>query len=131
MDEKETMSTPSGETAVRRAVTSHPRLFENNRYVYPVLSRRSGGISVGINLNPDKICNFDCIYCQVDRTVPPVLRKVDEDRIIRELTALLDDTLSGSLFQAPGLSGYSGPPETDQRYRILRRRRAHNLSPVS
>lgn len=101
MDEKETMSTPSGETAVRRAVTAHPRLFENNRYVYPVLSRRSGGISVGINLNPDKICNFDCIYCQVDRMVPPVLRKVDEDRIIRELTALLDDTLSGSLFQHP------------------------------
>ena len=101
MDEKETTSTPSGETAVRQAVTSHPRLFENNRYVYPVLSRRSGGISVGINLNPDKICNFDCIYCQVDRTVPPVLREVDEDRIIRELTALLDDALSGGLFQLP------------------------------
>lgn len=101
MDEKETKSTPSGETAVRQAVTSHPRLFENNRYVYPVLSRRSGGISVGINLNPDKICNFDCIYCQVDRTVPPALRDVDEDRIIRELTALLDDALSGGLFQHP------------------------------
>ena len=101
MDEKETVSTPSGETAVRRAVTSHPRLFENNRYVYPVLSRRSGGVSVGINLNPDKVCNFDCIYCQVDRTIPPVLRKVDEDRIIRELTALLDDVLSGGLFQHP------------------------------
>ncbi|MCY3765607.1 MAG: radical SAM protein [Gemmatimonadetes bacterium] len=101
MGERETTSTPSGETAVRRAVTSHPRLFENNRYVYPVLSRRSGGISVGINLNPDKICNFDCIYCQVDRKFPPVLRDVDEDRIIRELTALLDDTLSGGLYQQP------------------------------
>ena len=101
MDENETMPSLSGETAVRRAVTSHPRLFENSRYVYPVLSRRSGGISVGINLNPDKICNFDCIYCQVDRTVPPVLREVDEDRIIEELTTLLDNTLSGSLFQHP------------------------------
>ena len=84
---------------MRRAVTSHPRLFENNRYVYPVLSRRSGGISIGINLNPDKICNFDCIYCQVDRTVPPVLRDVDEDRIIHELEALLGDVLSGRIFQ--------------------------------
>lgn len=101
MDGNETMASSTGESAVRRAVTSHPRRFENSRYVYPVLSRRSGGISVGINLNPDKICNFDCIYCQVDRTVAPVLRKVDEDRIIRELTALLDDTLSGSLFQHP------------------------------
>ena len=95
------MSTPSGETAVHRAVTSHSRLFESNRYVYPVLSRRSGGISVGINLNPDKICNFDCIYCQVDRTVPPVLREVDEDRVIEELNALLGDTLSGRLYQHP------------------------------
>ena len=101
MDENESMSSPNREMAVRRAVTSHSRLFEKNRYVYPVLSRRSGGISIGINLNPDKICNFDCVYCQVDRTVPPVLRKVDEDRIIRELGALLDDTLSGRLFQHP------------------------------
>ncbi len=95
------MSTPSGDTAVRRAVTSHPRRFEKNRYVYPVLSRRSGGISIGINLNPDKICNFDCIYCQVDRTVGPVLREVDEDRIIEELRALLGDTLEGRLFEQP------------------------------
>lgn len=99
MNDSGTSSTPSGETAVRRAVTSHPRLFENNRYVYPVLSRRSGGISIGINLNPDKICNFDCIYCQVDRVVPPVLRDVDEDRVIQELEALLGDVLSGRIFQ--------------------------------
>ena len=48
----------------------HERSFEANRFVYPVLSRRAGGLSVGINLNPDKICNFDCIYCQVDRVSP-------------------------------------------------------------
>ena len=46
---------------------SHPRSFEANRYVYPVLSRRAGGISIGVNLNADKICNFHCVYCQVDR----------------------------------------------------------------
>jgi wyosine [tRNA(Phe)-imidazoG37] synthetase (radical SAM superfamily) len=62
----------------------HPRLFRANLYVYPVLSRRSGGVSVGINLNPDKACNFDCIYCQVDRTQAPQeyfvgLPKLQED----------------------------------------------------
>ncbi len=46
----------------------HQRTFEANKFVYPVLSRRSRGISIGVNLNPDKVCNFDCIYCQVDRT---------------------------------------------------------------
>jgi wyosine [tRNA(Phe)-imidazoG37] synthetase (radical SAM superfamily) len=46
---------------------SHPRSFAENLYVYPVLSRRAGGISLGVNLNRDKFCNFGCIYCQVDR----------------------------------------------------------------
>ncbi len=39
---------------------------EAGRLVYPVLSRRSGGLSVGVNLFPDrKLCNFDCPYCEV------------------------------------------------------------------
>jgi wyosine [tRNA(Phe)-imidazoG37] synthetase (radical SAM superfamily) len=67
----------------------HSRRFESNRYVYAVLSRRSKGISVGVNLNPDKVCNFDCIYCQVDRTTPPEVRRVDESRLFRELGELL------------------------------------------
>ena len=34
--------------------------------VYPVLSRRSGGLSLGVNLFPDaKSCSFDCPYCEV------------------------------------------------------------------
>lgn len=42
-----------------------PRTRRKNRYVYAVLSRRSRGISVGINLDPQKTCNFDCVYCEV------------------------------------------------------------------
>jgi len=34
-------------------------------YVYPVLSRRAGGLSIGINLNPNNACNWHCVYCQV------------------------------------------------------------------
>ena len=34
--------------------------------MYPVYSRRSAGLSIGINLYPDrKCCNFDCGYCEV------------------------------------------------------------------
>ena len=64
--------------------------FEANRFVYPVLSRRSGGISIGVNLNPDKICNFDCIYCQVDRTRQSETQFVDTDALLAELDAMLD-----------------------------------------
>jgi pyruvate-formate lyase-activating enzyme len=43
----------------------HSRDSAGMRYVYPVVSRRSGGISIGINLNPNNACNWRCVYCQV------------------------------------------------------------------
>jgi len=87
--------------AVRAAVMEHSRLYEDNRYVYPVLSRRSKGLSIGINLNPDKVCNFDCIYCQVDRTVPPVYREVELHILEQELRLLLTWVRDGTLFHRP------------------------------
>jgi wyosine [tRNA(Phe)-imidazoG37] synthetase (radical SAM superfamily) len=77
----------------------HARLFEGNRFVYPVLSRRSGGISIGVNLNPDKICNFDCIYCQVDRTRQSETRFVETDQLLDELRTTLDLVLSGVIYE--------------------------------
>jgi wyosine [tRNA(Phe)-imidazoG37] synthetase (radical SAM superfamily) len=78
--------------------TDHARLFEHNRFVYPVLSRRSGGISIGVNLNPDKICNFDCIYCQVDRRSQSETRFVETAALIDELRTTLDLVTSGRIY---------------------------------
>jgi wyosine [tRNA(Phe)-imidazoG37] synthetase (radical SAM superfamily) len=83
------------------AYRRHERRWADNSYVYAVVSRRSGGVSVGVNVNPDKACNFDCIYCQVDRTVPPVVRKVDLARLGAELDRVLEAERDGSLYQAP------------------------------
>ena len=81
---------------------SHPRLFRQNTFVYPVLSRRSGGISVGINLNPDKVCNFDCIYCQVDRARAPQERFVGLPALLIELESiLLGLAPDGELWEEP------------------------------
>ena len=79
--------------------TAHERLFEHNRFVYPVLSRRSGGMSIGVNLNPDKICNFDCIYCQVDRTVQSETRFVELDALLTELREVLTLVVSGKIYE--------------------------------
>ncbi len=76
----------------------HPRNWQHNLYVYPVISRRSGGLSLGVNLNPDKACNFDCVYCQVDRSVPPVVRRVDLERLALELDTMVQLALTGELF---------------------------------
>ncbi len=77
----------------------HERSFEANRFVYPVLSRRSGGISIGVNLNPDKICNFDCIYCQVDRTTQSETMFVEMDGLLGELEEMLALVQSGEIYQ--------------------------------
>jgi wyosine [tRNA(Phe)-imidazoG37] synthetase (radical SAM superfamily) len=80
--------------------TDHARLFEHNRFVYPVLSRRSGGLSVGVNLNPDKVCNFDCIYCQVDRRSQSETRFVEMDRLLDELRTTLELITSGTIYDS-------------------------------
>lgn len=78
--------------------TRHERRFENNRFVYPVLSRRSEGISIGVNLNPDKVCNFDCIYCQVDRTSQSETTFVQMSQLLEELDNVLGMAVSGEIF---------------------------------
>jgi wyosine [tRNA(Phe)-imidazoG37] synthetase (radical SAM superfamily) len=80
--------------------SDHARLFERNRFVYPVLSRRSGGISIGVNLNPDKVCNFDCIYCQVDRTRQSETRFVETEALLAELRGTLDLVASGAIYES-------------------------------
>ena len=81
--------------------TRHERTFETNRFVYPVISRRSGGLSIGVNLNPDKICNFDCIYCQVDRRSQALTRFVELPALVTELEQTLASAILGRLFEHP------------------------------
>src|SRR5258708_7530720 len=79
--------------------SDHARSFSANRFVYPVVSRRSGGVSIGVNLNPDKVCNFDCVYCQVDRVQQSQTRFVDIGRLLGELEGMISLVTSGELFR--------------------------------
>ncbi|WP_022949221.1 radical SAM protein [Methylohalobius crimeensis] len=80
-------------------VTDHRRDSAGLTYVYPVVSRRAGGISVGINFNPNNACNWRCLYCQVPDlqrgTAPPL----DKARLQRELRGLLESILDGTFYQ--------------------------------
>ena len=79
----------------------HSRLFDTNRFVYPVVSRRSEGVSIGVNLNPDKVCNFDCIYCQVDRRSESETRFVEMESLLSEIRDVLTLVTSGQIFDHP------------------------------
>jgi wyosine [tRNA(Phe)-imidazoG37] synthetase (radical SAM superfamily) len=79
-------------------IHDHSRDSAGMTHVYPVISRRSGGLSIGINLNPNNACNWRCIYCQV-----PGLRRgsgpeVDPCLLEDELRHLLDDVLRGDFY---------------------------------
>lgn len=77
----------------------HNRDFTGMTYVYPVLSRRAHGISVGINLNPNNACNWRCIYCQVPGLTRGAAPEIDLDLLERELRQMLQDILQGNFMQ--------------------------------
>ncbi len=83
------------------AVKDHTRIFGDLTFVYPVISRRSRGLSIGINLNPDKKCNFDCVYCEVDRRTPGLASRVDLAKLQDELRWLIRFARDGELGKAP------------------------------
>lgn len=82
-------------------VQDHSRHFADFTFVYPVISRRSRGLSIGINLNPDKVCNFDCIYCEVDRKIPGKVSDVDLNQMRDELKAMIHFACDGGLAKEP------------------------------
>jgi wyosine [tRNA(Phe)-imidazoG37] synthetase (radical SAM superfamily) len=86
----------------RDNVTSdHRRQWGQCHYVYPVISRRARGLSIGVNLNPDKRCNFGCLYCQVDRYLKRDLRHVDLGQLRDELEMAMEEAISGRLWDDP------------------------------
>ena len=78
-----------------------PRDFLNNRFVYVVVSARARGLSVGINMNPDKQCNFDCVYCEIHRNEVPRENFLDVDVMAAELRKTLAFVSEGRLRERP------------------------------
>lgn len=74
----------------------HSRDSAGLTYVYPVISRRAGGVSIGINLNTNNACNWRCIYCQVPNLKRGSAPSVDLLLLEKELRGFLDDLLLGN-----------------------------------
>jgi wyosine [tRNA(Phe)-imidazoG37] synthetase (radical SAM superfamily) len=79
----------------------YPREFRTNRFVYTVVSSRARGLSVGINMTPDGLCNYDCLYCEVNRAAPPTGSKLDVEVMAGELHKLLADIAHDKLRKCP------------------------------
>ncbi len=82
--------------------------FLGNRFVYVVISPRARGLSAGVNMNPDKGCNFDCVYCEVNRKIPGHESSLDVSVMVSELERTFGVIQAGALRERPW---YSTLPE--------------------
>ena len=80
-------------------IADHSRDNAGMTYVYPVVSRRAGGVSVGVNLNPNHACNWRCIYCQVPQLKRGAAPVIDLAKLEAELRTFLHELLHGRFMQ--------------------------------
>jgi len=85
------------------STTDHSRDRAGYKYIYPVISRRSGGLSVGVNLNTNNACNWRCIYCQVPNLTRGSAPPVNLKKLKAELEIFIKDILDGSFFAVEGI----------------------------
>ncbi len=88
--------------------SNHDRDSAALRYVYPVVSRRAGGVSVGINLNTNNACNWRCIYCQVPGLTRGTAPPVDLALLEQELRGFLHQLLHGDFMRTRVPQGVRG-----------------------
>lgn len=81
--------------AQQLTINNHRRDVAGLNYVYPVVSRRSGGVSIGINLNPNNACNWRCVYCQVENLSRGAAHTLDLAVLTAELDSLLHSVVHG------------------------------------
>ncbi len=69
------------------------------RYIYGPLHSRRLGLSLGLSLTPHKVCDFDCVYCQLGRTFqksPERKEYLKIDDILSEVHSWLNNNLEQS-----------------------------------
>lgn len=80
-------------------VSKHDRDFTGMKYLYPVVSRRAGGVSIGINLSTSNACNWRCEYCQVPDLARGGSPAVDFPQFDSELYSLTHAICQGSFLE--------------------------------
>ena len=87
------------------SINDHSRDSAGMKYVYYVVSRRAGGVSVGINLNVNNACNWACAYCQVPNLTRGGPPPVDLLQLENELRGFLSEATKGDFLNR------NAPPE--------------------
>ena len=81
------------------SIHDHSRELSGLKYIYSVISRRAGGLSIGVNLNVNNACNWQCIYCEIpnlSRGTPP---PIELDLLEQELRFFLNEIIHGDYME--------------------------------
>lgn len=98
---------------------NHDRKIFKGKYIYPVVSRRADGLSIGVNLNTNSACNWQCIYCEVPNLKRGKPEPIDLALLREELIYWLNQVIhhnfldkhteSGTLLRDIAFSGNGEP----------------------
>jgi wyosine [tRNA(Phe)-imidazoG37] synthetase (radical SAM superfamily) len=92
---------PARQRPVAETAFGCPRDFLGNRFIYTVVSPRARGLSIGVNMNPNKYCDFDCGYCEVNRATPAREQHLEVEVMASELERTLELVSSGQIRERP------------------------------
>ncbi|SJM92657.1 Radical SAM domain protein [Crenothrix polyspora] len=79
--------------------TDHSRDIAGLKYIYPVISRRASGLSIGVNFNTNNACNWRCVYCQVPELTLGTAPNMDFKLLEDELRFFLNNVVHGDFYQ--------------------------------
>lgn len=81
------------------SIHDHSRELSGLKYIYSVVSRRAGGLSIGINLNVNNACNWQCIYCEIPNLTRGSPSPIELDVLENELRLFLHDIIHGDYME--------------------------------
>ena len=80
-------------------IHDHSRELSGLKYIYSVISRRAGGLSIGINLNVNNACNWQCIYCEIPNLTRGSPPPIELNLLEEELRFFLHEIIHGDYME--------------------------------
>ena len=81
------------------SIHDHSRELSGLKYIYSVISRRAGGLSIGVNLNINNACNWQCIYCEIPNLTRGTPPPIELDLLEKELRFFLHEIVHGDYME--------------------------------
>jgi wyosine [tRNA(Phe)-imidazoG37] synthetase (radical SAM superfamily) len=118
------------EQKIKLHIENHDRDIFDSKYIYPVVSRRAGGLSLGVNLNTNNACNWQCIYCEIPNLTRGKPEPINLLILKKELNVWLDRIINSNfisehtplntIFADIAISGNGEPTAVPELHDVLK-----------